>query len=545
MSSSLINIGMQGVRASQAGLAVTSTNISNINSQGYSRQTVTQYSSATYGVTTSSVSRIADQYAVKNLQTQTSVYQESSTKLQLSNVLDELISGSTNSISDSISSFFASVNDAISDPSDTTSRSLVLSNAQELSGVFNQVNDTLLSQQSDINDTITSSVTSINSLTTSLADLNSQISSAYNQGQSVPDLEDQRDEVIRQLSEQVGVYTADAENGMVNVYLNGGDALVAGVTSTNLNVVQGEYDKNQLDISIGNSTTSISSKISGGSLGGAIEYRDEILNPTINQVGQLAMTFSESVNSVLEQGVDLNGDAGQALFDPALSGSYTVSNRVLASSNNDGSASGTLTFPTGWDPSTLTSSDYSVRYDSGTGEYTITRSSDGSEVASGAGPDFTVDGFDLSFSGTPSDGDTFLIRPTYSFAGELSTTDITSQELAFAASGSTTDVSGDNSNGQLLADLQNSSIVDGSLSFEGAYSQIIGDVGGYASKASMAEESNATLLSSAQDIRDSVSGVSEDEEAANLIKFQQAYQAAAQVISAAQQAFSTLLSAIS
>ncbi|MFP8965823.1 flagellar hook-associated protein FlgK [Pokkaliibacter sp. CJK22405] len=546
MSSSLLSIGSQGVKASQAGLTVTSNNLTNINSEGYSRQRVNQYAQSGYGVTYTDIERVSNQYAVKDLQTQTSVYNESSTKLQFASILDSLISGDTTSISDALSNFFGSVNDALADPSDTTQRNLVLSSADELASIFNQTNDLLVDQQKNVNDTITASVSSINDMTSSLAELNTQIANQSNLGNSVADLQDQRDELIRQLSEQIGVSTADAENGMTNIYLSNGTALVSGGTSTQLNVVSGEYDGSQLDITAGNSKTVISSSISGGSLGGALEYRDEILNPTINQVGQLAMAFTQNVNSTLQNGVDLDGNAGQSLFEPELSGSYTVSNRVLASSNNTGTGSGVLSIPAGSDLSTLTSSDYSVRYDATSGNYTITRASDDTTVATGAGPNFTVDGLDLSFSGTPGDGDTFLIRPTYNFASEVSTTGLSERELAFAASGSTTSVNGDNTNATALAELQNTKLLNGgTLTFEGGYSQIIGDVGGYASKATAAEASNSILLENAQNRRDSISAVSEDEEAVNLTKYQQAYQAAAQVIAAAQSTFATLISAIS
>ena len=118
------------------------------------------------------------------------------------------------------------------------------------------------------------------------------------------------------------------------------------------------------------------------------------------------------------------------------------------------------------------------------------------------------------------------------------------REIA-AATPAPTAAPGDNSNALLLADLQVAGTMeDATTNFQGAYAQLVGDLGTQTRSAQINAEAQAALLTQAQESRDAVSGVNLDEEAANLLRFQQAYQAIAQVISVADSTFQTLLSAV-
>ena len=140
--------------------------------------------------------------------------------------------------------------------------------------------------------------------------------------------------------------------------------------------------------------------------------------------------------------------------------------------------------------------------------------------ATDSGGSFSVAGVSFAVTGTPANGDSF------SFSDN--------------ANGS-----GDNSNALLLAGLQTARTMEGgSTSFQGAYSQLVGQLGTRTRSAQVTAEAQAALLTQAQESRDAVSGVNLDEEAANLLRFQQAYQAIAQVISAAETTFQTLMNAL-
>lgn len=539
----LLNIGQQGIRASQTSLTTVSKNITNMNSVGYSRQSTVHYSDANVGVSQSLTTRVVDQYAIHNLQQQAGIYQSSATRLQHASVLDKLVAETSNSISTGLGNFFASLNDAVNNPTDITSRRLVLTQASQLVDRFNRMNGLMQDQHQAINDQLTGYVSDINRLSSSIADLNKQINSAVSLNKDSLELQDKRDELVRELSEFVGVYTAPAGQGMVNVYLKGGQSLVMSDSSMKMGVTQGEYDKAQFDVTLEPSKASISSIIQDGKLGGTLAYRRDALNPTMNELGQLAAVFTDSFNRQQNQGRDLNNAVGADLFTPALSGSYTVSSRVLASANNTGSGAATLNFPASWSHGNLTASDYEVRYNAGS--YSVTRLSDNQQVATGAGPNFSVDGFDLAFTGSPANGDSFLVRPTYNMAGEVGVTTLAPAGLAFAGSSATATQQNDNTNGLALIALQNTpTLAGGTLTYQSAYSQTIGRVGGYASQARIDEQSDKVLLTNAQNYRDSVSGVNLDEEAANLMRYREAYQAAAQIITTSQRVFESLLNAV-
>jgi flagellar hook-associated protein 1 FlgK len=140
--------------------------------------------------------------------------------------------------------------------------------------------------------------------------------------------------------------------------------------------------------------------------------------------------------------------------------------------------------------------------------------------ATDSGTTFTVAGVSFAVTGTPATGDSFSF-------------------------GDNSGGSGDNANALLLADLQTAHTMEGgSTSFQGAYSQLVGQLGTQTRSAQATAEAQASLLTQAQESRDATSGVNLDEEAANLVRFQQAYQAIAQVISAAETTFQTLMNAL-
>ncbi|WP_295399267.1 flagellar hook-associated protein FlgK [uncultured Thiocystis sp.] len=131
----------------------------------------------------------------------------------------------------------------------------------------------------------------------------------------------------------------------------------------------------------------------------------------------------------------------------------------------------------------------------------------------------SVNGWELDIRGTPGPYDTFTV------------------DLGKGREG-------DNRNMLAMTDLQDARIVEGHTTFQGGYNSILSDVGTETRQVQIARDSSAVLLADAQAQRESISGVNLDEEAANLIRFQQAYQAAAQVIAVSSTLFDTLLSAV-
>jgi flagellar hook-associated protein 1 FlgK len=187
-----------------------------------------------------------------------------------------------------------------------------------------------------------------------------------------------------------------------------------------------------------------------------------------------------------------------------------------------------------------------------------------------SGSTFNVAGINFTVSGTPANGDNFSFSPAalqFTYSGDANGTlaydPATDSGSSFNIAGIDFTISGnpwfgdsfvfsansngisDNRNALLLAGLQTRQTMEGgSTNFQGAYGQLVSDLGARTRSAQITAEAQAALLDQAQDSRDALSGVNLDEEAADLLRFQQAYQAIAQVISVADETFQTLLNAV-
>ena len=157
---------------------------------------------------------------------------------------------------------------------------------------------------------------------------------------------------------------------------------------------------------------------------------------------------------------------------------------------------------------------------------------------------FLFDGLSVEVAGAAAAGDRFQISPTRSGGSAMDLLISNPREIAAAAPAAAA-APGDNSNALLLAGLQSGQTMEnGATNFQGAYGQLIGKLGTQTRSAQITAEAQGALLAQAQESHDTLSGVNLDEEAANLLRFQQAYSAIAQVISVADSTFQTLISAI-
>jgi flagellar hook-associated protein 1 FlgK len=193
---------------------------------------------------------------------------------------------------------------------------------------------------------------------------------------------------------------------MLDVYIGTGQALVTGGTAQQLSTLPNQYNASELDIGItsGGGTADVTSEITGGELGGLLSARSQVLNPAQNALGQISVALATIVNQQQAAGMDQTGAAGQPMF--TIGGVQT-----LASSANSGSATLAVT-RTGL--SALTSDDYTLRYSGGA--WQLQDATTGQAVAlsgagSGASP-FQAAGISIVVSGTPANGDSFLVQPT-------------------------------------------------------------------------------------------------------------------------------------
>ncbi|MDO8426517.1 MAG: flagellar basal body rod C-terminal domain-containing protein, partial [Deltaproteobacteria bacterium] len=280
----------------------------------------------------------------------------------------------------------------------------------------------------------------------------------------------------------------------------------------------------------------LNGRITGGSLKGIIDassyYEDARADLDI-----LSVSIAKEINLQHRAGYGLDGTTGLDFF--SLPPVYTN-----ASSNNTGGAAVAGGFVS--DLSLLTLDDYEVRF-SGPSAYTIVNSETNTVVSGGAyvsGSPITIDGLAFTITdntGSPQAGDKFVISPTKGAAASFSVA--LSDPNSFAASSTASGVPGDNSNAFTLAGLKDSQTINGAT-FSEYYSSIVTDIGVASGEASTNLKSQQVFLDELNVARESVSGVSVEEESINLIKLQRAYEAAAKVMETANKMLDALLTIV-
>jgi len=632
----ILNVGTSALLSLQRAITTTGHNIANVNTEGYSRQRVNfetlipQLSGGSYigsGVNAASIERIYDQFLTSEVRSRTTSQNGFQAFSELSSRLDSLLADPDVGLSPTLESFFGALQDVANNPGSLPERQVLLGEAEVLADRFHYLDSNFRSLESELNARIETSVSDINSLARSIAELNEQVVRATAAGGGAPpnDLLDSRDQLITQLSEKIGVTTVAQSDGSINVMVGNGQALVVGFSAQQLQTFDNPYDGTQTLVgiaSLSGSVTDLGRFLSGGELGAALNFREQVLDPARNQLGLVAIGITATFNEQHQLGVDLDGQPGGDFFLP-LSATYT------ANPNNSGLSSMSVAIS---DATALTGDDYSLRYDSG--QWTLTNLS--TKVSqTGAGP-FAVDGLTVSVAGAPVNGDAFLIQPTRQgatlfevvlnraedFAGasplrsqeiltnigsasidDLTVNDASALPLAsqvtltfnpdalgagipgfdvtgiaggplaydptsesngksfslggfeFTLSGdpqagdeliieNNLNGSGDNRNALALAGLQTTNLLHGgTASYQDAYGGLVAGVAVKTRQAQAGANTEQVLLNQSVSARDSVSGVNLDEEAANLIRYQQAYQAAAQVIAVANEMFQVLLNA--
>lgn len=456
--SNLISIGLSGLNASQAALSVTSNNIANAATSGYSRQQAVQSAGAMQnigvgflgtGTTLSDVRRIYSAYLDNQLQTATSLQSDALAYQDQITGIDKLLADRDTGISSVLTSFFSAVQTASAKPGDVASRQLLLTQAQTLSNRFNSVSNQMSQQNEVINAQLDTLAGQVNKLTANIAEYNKQIVQLSAGGNTPNNLLDARNEAVRSLNELVGV-TVQERAGNFDVYLGTGQSLVTGNRANTLSVAPGTTDKSQygLKIDYGTFSSDVTSVMSGGTIGGLLRYRSDVLAPAMNELGRVALVVADSINSQLGQGLDANAQFGSNLFSSINSAAALAQRSLASSANSAGSGNLDVTIA---NSGALTAYDYDVKFTSAN-QYSVRRS-DGTEMGSfdlGADPAPVIDGFSLKLNGgNLAAGDSFKVIPTRAAAGSISTVLTDANKLAFAAPISATAGSGNGGTGTI------------------------------------------------------------------------------------------------
>ncbi|MGK7076696.1 flagellar hook-associated protein FlgK [Enterobacter cloacae] len=541
--SSLINSAMSGLSAAQAALNTVSNNISSYNVAGYTRQTtVLGASNSTLtgggwvgnGVYVSGVQREYDAFITNQLRAAQTQSSGLTTRYQQMSKIDDVLSDSTNSLSTTLQDFFKSLQTLVSNAEDPAARQTVLGKADGLVNQFKTNDQYLRDQDSQVNTAIASSVEQINNYAKQIANLNDQISrlTGVGAGSSPNDLLDQRDQLVSELNQIVGVEVAVQDGGTYNVSFGNGYSLVQGSKANQLAAVKSSADPTRTTITYSDEVSGnveIPEKmITTGSLGGLFTFRSEDLDKARNNLNQLALAFADAMNKQHEAGFDANGDAGGKLFDFG-------SPAVVTNSRNTGTAAMTATVA---DSTKVQATDYKLQFN-GT-DWTITRSDKTSfTMAPDASGNLSFDGLSVNVTGSANAKDSFIVKPVSDVIVnmELKFKDESKLAMASASNGGESD----NRNGQKLLDLQNSKVVGGNKTFNDAYASLVSTVGSSTAALKTSSETKANVATQLTKQQQSISGVNLDEEYGNLQRYQQYYLANAQVLQTASTLFDAII----
>lgn len=614
--SDMLTTGISALMAFRQALDTVGHNISNASTTGYSRERVDLTAQPFGGVTVRQIGRLTDtNIFARSLQDGSSLARLDTFQTLASRV-DGLMSQPETGIAQPLQQFFAAVDGVSSDPQSAAARQNLLATAQNLIQRFKDLQGQFNSTETDINNQMSQSVFDVNTLTKNIADLNNRIAlNASGSAQPPNDLLDQRDTLITQLSKNIGITTVRQDDGSVNVFTASGQALVIGASTQKLSLVGSVYDSSRLEVAVGSPPININTQVSGGLIGGLLDARSQLLDPTESRLGRIAAALSIAFNDQHVQGMDQNGQLGGLFFNQ-------VSGTASAATTNAGSASVSVELS---NIGQVTGDNYRLSYNGSV--WSLNDASTGAVIpmtGSGTGIDpFIAAGLSLQVSGSAAAGDSYRIEPTLNIAGQLSLAISSPAKIAAATpvrasailgnsgsgtiavsgindvtnpallspvtiqftSASTYSVNGsgsfaytpdatisingwnavisgtpatgdsfqikagainsaDNGNAKLLGAVGSKALLDGgNSSIIAVNTALVSQTGNLAQQASLRRDAAQAIQVQTQKDRDAVSGVNLDEEAADLVRYQQAYQAAAQIISTAQTTFQALLNA--
>ncbi|MCS4266186.1 flagellar hook-associated protein FlgK [Serratia sp. BIGb0163] len=545
MSNSLINTAMSGLNAAQVALSTVSNNISNYNVAGYNRQTAilaqnggmsTMNGFIGNGVTVTSVNREYNQFITNQLRGAQSQAGAQNAYFEKISQIDNLLASKTNTLSTNMQDFFSNLENLVSNAGDDAARQTVLGKANGLVNQFNNTDKYLRDMDSGVNQQLSDSATQINSYSQQIAKLNDEITRLRGSGGEPNALLDQRDQLVTELNQVVGVQVTQQDGDAYTVSFANGLTLVQGNNAYQVEAIPSSGDPARLTIGYnrGNGVSEVpEGQITSGSVSGVLKFRTESLDGARNQLGQLALAMADSFNQQHRAGFDLNGDAGTDFFNFG-------GGRVVDNSRNTGDATLSVSYT---DTGKVKANDYRVEFDGS--NWQVSRLPDNVKVNATAGTDadgkatLSFDGLKVGIEGNAQKNDSFTVKPVSDVAGSLKVAITNSSNIA--AAGKDDSGRGDNENAKKLLDLQTKKLVDGKATFSGAYASMVSSVGNQTASAKVSVTSQNNIVKQLTIQQQSASGVNLDEEYGELLRFQQYYMANAQVIQTASSMFDALL----
>jgi len=615
----MLGIGSLASMAYKKAIEVTSHNVANVGVEGYHRQRADIVTNSPQIVGTSflgggskvdSVTRIYQDFIQNQLVSATSLNQRYDQQLQLSKQVEGIVASNDKGVQQFMQRFFDAMQNLANDPTTTTNRRLLLDEATNFESHIKNLSLVLKDTSAQTNNQIKDTVKGINQQLNVIQAINVTVQRALASGQQTPnDLLDKREEAIKKLGTYIDIKPFRQPNGVIDIHTADGSLpLISDNTVTSLVAKNSDYvDESRIEVfmNIGGELKNVSSKITGGQLGGVIDFRRNMLDRSQDELGVMLNGLVASTNWQHYQGYDINGNSGGDFFQSLKAsvihnvknqGTETGSNIKVTFNPNSGVSEPpykNLNPPLDSQPATyglkkgyldtafseigkFQAREYEIHYRAATDDFAFYDHITGQAINNAAGAQVTiargtkgsVGGLEFDFSnvalGAVKNGDQFLSKPHQDILKQFKTvlTDINTiatrgqSPVDTNNNGLITDevptpaAVGDNVNIANMANLAGKSLLyadaagNASETLLGGYSKMATNVGLYVQGTQVQYDTQVSVLQQITSRSESLSGVNLDEEAANLLKFQQAYQAAAKIIQASQSMFTTIIGAL-
>lgn len=556
---SIMTEGKRGLLAQQLAIEVTGNNIANVQTPGFTRQTVNLENSTPRqiglgqlgtGVSVKSITRNFDRFVFAQTLTESTPMGNFKIRKEGFDRLELLFNETTGrSINTEMNNLFSSFEDLAANPTGLPERTTIQGNARSLSLAFNTIGNTIFQERQNLDLMVQDTVSEINSLLSGIAQLNRTIFQNENVGttSTANDLRDERDRMLKDLSQFIDATLVDEQNNQVRLTLADGTPLVLGLTDFPLSTQLNGDNSGFKDILVSdgqNGTINITNQINGGKLRGLLDLRDREVPAIKDQFDRLAAGLVREFNRVHREGFGLDGGSGRDFFT-------TLQPTVRSSVMNTGSAVVSMTNAS---PTTASIDQYQMRF-TGAGSFDLINQTTG--AASGTfvftpGTTFNLaNGLAVTITGAAAAGDIVNFSVSEDAAAKLTLDNAIAVDGSKIAAG--LNGTGDGKNATRMSQLQNDLLFDGNslvnsgsgaFTFGEFYNSLVSGIGVDSRSIQSAVTAQEGVMLQLNNRRESLSGVSIDEEMINLIKFQQAFAAAARLINVAEEMLDVLANRI-
>ncbi|MDA9240800.1 flagellar hook-associated protein FlgK, partial [bacterium] len=331
----ILSIGAGATQLYRQALSTVSNNIANLNTEGYSRQiSETSENSPSQqgtvfvgsGARLDNIERAYDEFAESSLRDSGSKLSNQQPLIDYANRVVDIMGSEASGLSSAMDKFFASASSLSADPASINLRSSFLRDAEGMASRFRELSDQLSAVETETREGIETQVNQLNSLSEKLAFVNKELNKKLTLGSQPPMMLDQRDQLLREMSEVTKIHVTEATSGQVTVRLasSAGSVITDGKLHYDLGASFDDNDPGRVDLIVEPyGDRRVASAVSNGELGGLMNFRTQTLAPAMDSFDFLAQTLVAEVNQIHSAGLDGRGQAGGDLF--AIDLDFTVS----------------------------------------------------------------------------------------------------------------------------------------------------------------------------------------------------------------------------